>query len=222
MYVIVVGGGEAGYYIAKALLNSAHEVLVIESDERRCAIIGDNLGNIVIRGDGCEAATLEDVGTNRADLLIAVTGDDEDNLVACQVAKHKFNVPRTIARLKNPKHERLFKKLGVDVTVSSTNLVLANIKQELPDNPVYSLLAIKGGALEVVSIKIPSDSVMDGKSLGEIDLPEESIVCLVVRKDGSSEIAKTTTELAAGDEIIAITIPENETALKKALIGATD
>ncbi|MFC1950901.1 potassium channel family protein [Chloroflexota bacterium] len=222
MYVIVVGGGEAGYYIARALLNSAHEVLVIESNEMRCSIIGDNLGNIVVRGDGCEAATLEDVGTNRADILIAVTGDDEDNLVSCQVAKHKFNVPRTIARIKNPKHETLFKKLGVDVTVSSTNLVLANIKQELPDNPLCSLLAIKSGGLEVVSVKIPSDSTTDGKPLSELNLPEESIICLVLHKKGGAEIPKPATELAAGDEIISIIAPENEAALKEALIGLID
>ncbi len=163
MYIIVVGGGEAGYYIARTLLNNGHEVLIIESNTQRCNIISENLGNIVIRGDGCEAATLDEVGTNRADVLIAITGDDEDNMVACQVAKHKFNVPRTIARLKNPKHETLFRKLGVDVTVSSTNLVLANIKRELPDNPLCSLLAIKGGSLEVIDVKIPVDSPVSGK-----------------------------------------------------------
>ena len=222
MYIIIVGGGEAGYYIARNLLNSGHEVLVIESDVKRCTIISNNLGNVVVRGDGCEATTLEDVGTNRADILIGVTGDDEDNLVACQVAKHKFNVPRTIARLKNPKHEGLFKKLGVDVTVSSTNLILANIKRELPDNPLCSLLAIKGGTLEVVNVKIPADSEVAGKQLSELDLPEESVICLLVSKGGGTQIPKPTTVLAAEDEIIAITTPENEIALQNALIGSGD
>ncbi|MCK5430727.1 MAG: TrkA family potassium uptake protein [Anaerolineales bacterium] len=219
MYIIVVGGGESGYYIARTLLNSGHEVLVIESDAKRCTIISDNLGNIVFRGDGCEAATLEEVGTNRADILIGVTGHDEDNLVACQVAKHKFNVPRTIARLKNPKHEGLFKKLGVDVTVSNTNLILANIKRELPDSPLCSLLAIKGGTLEVVNVKIPPNSPVVGKQLSELELPEESIICLVVSKGGSTQIPKPSTVLAAEDEIVAITTPENEIALQNALIG---
>ena len=222
MYIIVVGGGEAGYYIARTLLNSGHEVLVIESNTQRCTIISENLGNIVVRGDGCEAATLEEVGTNRADILIAATGDDEDNMVACQVAKHKFNVPRTIARLKNPKHEGLFKKLGVDVTVSSTNLILANIKRELPDSPLCSLLAIKGGSLEVVNVKIPADSPSAGKVLKELGLPEESVVCLIVSKGGGTQIPKPSTVLAAEDEIVAITTPENEIALQNALIGTRD
>lgn len=221
MYIIIVGGGEAGYYIARNLLNSGHEVLVIESDVRRCTIISDNLGNIVVRGDGCEAATLEEVGTNRADIIIGVTGDDEDNLVACQVAKHKFNVPRTIARLKNPRHETLFKKLGVDVTVSSTNLILSNIKHELPDSPLCSLLAIKGGSLEVVNVKIPVDSQVAGMQLGDLELPAESVVCLVISKARGSQIPKPSTVLAAEDEIVAITTPENEAALQNALIGSS-
>jgi len=222
MYIILVGGGEAGYYIARNLLNSGHEVLVIESDVNRCTIISDNLGNIVVRGDGCEATTLEEVGTNRADILIGVTGDDEDNLVTCQVAKHKFNVPRTIARLKNPKHEGLFKKLGVDVTVSSTNLILANIKRELPDSPLCSLLAIKGGTLEVVNVKIPPDSQVAGKQLNELVLPEESVICLIVSKGGGTQIPKPSSVLAAEDEIVAITTPESEAALQNALIGTQD
>jgi trk system potassium uptake protein TrkA len=220
MYIIVVGGGEAGYYIAKTLLNGGHEVLVIERDTQRCNVIEENLGNIVIRDDGCEAATLEAVGTNRADVLIAITGDDEDNMVSCQVAKHKFNVPRTIARLKNPKHESLFRKLGVNVTVSSTNLVLANIKHELPDSPLHSLLTIKGGSLEVVNVIIPPDSSVSGKLLCELALPEESIICLITSKGGSAQIPKPTSVLAAEDEIVAITTPENKDPLQNALTGS--
>src|SRR3972149_6109368 len=124
MYIIVVGGGRVGYYLTKALLGEGHEVLLVEKDAAICETITDELGSVCLRGDGCEATTLAEVGTDRADMLIAVTGDDEDNLVACQVAKHKFNVPRTIARIGNPQNEMLFKKLGIDVTVSSTKIIL--------------------------------------------------------------------------------------------------
>ncbi|MBT3364000.1 MAG: TrkA family potassium uptake protein [Chloroflexi bacterium] len=219
MYIIVIGGGQSGYYIARTLLKSSHEVVVIEHDFLRSAVISEQLGNIVVRGDGCEATTLEDIGTSRADLLIAVTGDDEDNLVACQVAKHRFNVPRTIARLKNPRHQGLFKKLGVDVTVSSTNLILADIKKELPDNPLCSLLSIKGGSLEVVNVIIPPDSTVAGKQLGELDLPRESVICMIVSKGGGTQIPHDDIVLAAEDEIVAITTSENEIALQNALIG---
>src|SRR4030042_708847 len=132
MYIIVVGGGRVGYYLLKALLNEGHEVLLLEKDARIGRNIGEELGSVCYRGDGCEAATLAEVGTSRADMLVAVTGDDEDNLVACQVAKHKYHVPRTIARIRNPKNEALFKKLGIDVTVSTTNIILEVIEREVP------------------------------------------------------------------------------------------
>src|ERR1039458_2597468 len=136
MYIIVIGGGKVGYHLAKALLTEGHEILVIEKDQSRIDYICNELGSICLNGDGCEAAVLSEAGTERADMLIAVTGDDEDNLVACQVAKHKFKVPRTIARIKNPRHEKLFKTLGIDVTVSATNIILENIETEVPTHPL--------------------------------------------------------------------------------------
>jgi trk system potassium uptake protein TrkA len=116
MYIIIIGGGRVGYYLSKALLDEGHEILIVEKNATYCQTVNDELGNICFHGDGCEASTLAEVGTARADMVIAVTGEDEDNLVACQVAKHKFKVPHTIARIRNPKNEKLFKKLGIDVT----------------------------------------------------------------------------------------------------------
>jgi trk system potassium uptake protein TrkA len=135
VYIIIIGGGRVGYYLSKALLNEGHEILVIEKDAAKVEHIEEELGSICMQGDGCEAATLEEAGTERAGLFIAVTNEDEDNLVACQVAKHKFNVPRIIARIGNPKNETLFKRLGIDVTVSATNLILEYIEQEVPTHP---------------------------------------------------------------------------------------
>ncbi|MBE0415482.1 MAG: TrkA family potassium uptake protein, partial [Dehalococcoidia bacterium] len=154
MYIIVVGGGKIGFYLTAALLNEGHEVLVLEKDARRCEFICEQLGSVVVHGDGCEARTLAEVGTERADMFIAVTDEDEDNLIACQVAKHKFKVPRTIARINNPKNEKLFKKLGIDVTVSSVNLILEHIEEEVPTHPLIHLLTLKGGGLEIVEVKI--------------------------------------------------------------------
>ncbi|MGD0205599.1 MAG: TrkA family potassium uptake protein, partial [Dehalococcoidia bacterium] len=152
MYIIIVGGGKVGYYLAKQLVEDGHEVLVIEKDAAKCQQIADELGDIAVRGDGCEGTTLDAAGTGRADLFIAVTGDDEDNLVACQVAKNKFDVRRTVARINNPKNEIIFKKLGIDTTVSSTALLLANIEQELPSHPLIPLLTLKGSGLEIVEV----------------------------------------------------------------------
>ena len=126
MYIIIIGGGRVGYYLAKALLDEGHEILILEKNTTVCDTVNDELGSICYRGDGCEAATLAQVGTGRADMLVAVTGEDEDNLVSCQVAKHKFKVPRTIARIRNPRNEVLFKKLGIDV-YKDTEIVIQNI-----------------------------------------------------------------------------------------------
>src|SRR5881397_1906271 len=114
MFVLVVGGGKVGYYLAKELVESGHEVVLMEKDHARADQIADEIGSIVIAHDGCEGKYLAEAGANRADIVAAVTGDDEDNLVICQMAKHHFDVPRTIARVNNPKNEALFKHLGVD------------------------------------------------------------------------------------------------------------
>src|SRR6266700_4011398 len=114
MYIIIGGGGDVGYYLTKSLLSQGHEVLLLEKGNIRYQALSEELGQSVVRGDACEARTMEEVGANRADVVIAVTGEDEDNLVICQMAKKRFNVTRTIARLNNPKHEVLFQKLGID------------------------------------------------------------------------------------------------------------
>ena len=220
MYMIVIGGGRVGYYLTKALLDEGHEVLIIEKDATVCESITAELGGICIRGDGCEASTLTEVGTERADMFIAVTGDDEDNLVACQVAKYKFNVPRTISRIRNPKNEGIFKKLGIDVTVSSTNIILEHIEEEVPTHPLTHLLEIRDKGLEIVEVKIPPDSTTVGKSVKELSLPPGSVLSLIIRKEHKPYVPAANTILQAGDQIIAVTTPESEEALRTALIGA--
>jgi len=219
MYIIVVGGGRVGYYLTKALLDEGHEVLMVEKDAAICETITDELGSICLRGDGCEVSTLAEAGTDRADMLIAVTGDDEDNLVACQVAKHKFNVPRTIARIGNPQNETLFKKLGIDVTVSSTNIILEHIETEVPTHPLTHLLAIEDSGLEIVEVKIPPESTSVGKSVRELSLPRGSKLALVIRQEGKNRVPTLNTILRAGDRVIALTTPELEEALRIALRG---
>src|ERR671932_2401836 len=134
MYILIVGGGKGGYYLARTLVDEgATEVSLIEKNPQKVAIFTERFGEVVMQGNGDEAATLQAAGAARADVVIAVTGDDEDNLVICQVAKAHFNVPRTIARVNNPKNEELFRRLGIDVTVSATNIILNVIEQEIPE-----------------------------------------------------------------------------------------
>ena len=219
MYIIVIGGGRLGYYLLKALLSEGHEVLILEKDARICKTITDELGSVCFRGDGCEAATLAEVGTGRADMFIAVTGDDEDNLVACQVAKHKHNVPRTIARLRNPKNAVLFKKLGVDVTVSSTDLIIEAIEREVPTHPVTQLLTLDEKGLVIVDVRIPAGSSTVGKAVKDLNLPQESKLAIIIPNEGSAHVPIAHTVLKAGDQIIAITPAESKEALRAALSG---
>ncbi|HUT68066.1 MAG TPA: TrkA family potassium uptake protein [Dehalococcoidales bacterium] len=219
MYIIVVGGGRLGYYLLKALLNEGHEVLVLEKDARICKTITDELGSVCFRGDGCEAATLAEVGTGRADMFVAVTGDDEDNLVACQVAKHKHNVPRTIARLRNPQNAVLFKKLGVDVTISTTDIILEAIEREVPTHAITELMTLDEKGLVIVDVRITPESATVGKMVKELSLPKESKLALVIPHEGSTHVPAANTVLQAGDQIIAVTSPESKEALKAALSG---
>jgi len=219
MYIIVVGIGRVGYYLMKALLDEGHEAFAIEKSASICENVVAEMGSVCVRGDGCEASTLTAAGTGRADMLIAVTGDDEDNLVACQVAKHKFNVPRTVARIRNPKNETIFKKLGVDVTVSATNIILERIAEELPTHPLTHLLTISDEGLEIVQIKIPPDSATAGKTIKELSLPPKSTLSLIIRKERKPIIPKANTTIQAEDQIIAVTTPESEEALRATLRG---
>jgi trk system potassium uptake protein TrkA len=219
MYIIVIGGGRLGYHLLKALLNEGHEVLVLEKDVRICKTITDELGSVCFRGDGCEAATLAEVGTGRADMLVAVTGDDEDNLVACQVAKHKHNVPRTIARLRNPQNAALFKKLGVDVTISTTDIILEAIERQVPTHPATELLTLDEKGLVIVDVKISPESTTVGKTVKDLSLPKESKLALIIPNEGSAHAPAANTVLQAGDQIIAVTTPETKEALQAALRG---
>lgn len=219
MYIIVIGGGRVGYYLSKALIDEGHEVVIVEKSARFCEIIKEEMGSICIHGDGCETAILTEIGTGRADMFIAVTGDDEDNLVACQVAKHKFNVPRTIARIRNPANEIIFKKLGIDVTVSSTNIILEQIEEVVPTHPLTHLLTIEDKGLAIVEVKIQAESTAIGKPIKELSLPKGSRLALICPVDGKHRAPTAITTLQAGDRVIAITPSESEEALRTALRG---
>jgi trk system potassium uptake protein TrkA len=219
MYIIVVGGGKVGYHLAKALLSEGHEVLVIEKDRGRIEFISNELGSICLLGDGCEAAMQAEAGTSRADMLIAVTGEDEDNLVACQVAKNKFKVPRTIARSTNPKNESLFRQLGIDVTVNSTNVIMEYIQQEVPTHILTHLLTIRDRGLELVDVKITGDSKSIGKKLKDIAVPAGSVLALIIRRDQTPLLPSQDVVLRNGDQIIALTPSDAEERLKTALMG---
>ena len=218
MYIIIVGGGKVGYYLAKELVEANHEVLIIERNPAKVAEIAETLGEIAMRGDGCEAAIQERAGTSRADLLLAVTGEDEDNLVACQVARHVFNVPRTVARINNPKNDLIFRKLGIDLTVSATEAIMSHIEQELPTHPLISLMRLRRG-FEIVEVRIPEHSGVVGKVIRDVLLPHHSIIWGIVDTEGNPKTPTADTVLHAGDEVVAVALTESEEALRAALMA---
>ena len=219
MYILLVGGSTVAYHLAKNLLARSHEVLIIERDRARSDELGRDLGDVMLQGDGCEATVLESAGASRADTLIATTGQDRDNLTACQVAKTRFRVSRTIAIVNDPRNESLFKKLGVDVTISVTSLILSYIEHQLPEHAPVPLLDFDASGAELVSVKIPGDLGVHGKRLGELDLPAGTFISLIIDSDGVPKAPSPDLVLNEHDEVIAVTAPEDEETLRAALFG---
>lgn len=218
MYIIVVGGGKVGYYLTKTLLSEGYEVLLIERLPEKAERYSERFGSVVLAGDGAEAVTLAAAGAARADVVIAVTGEDEDNLVICQVAKQKFHVERTIARVNNPKNEHLFRMLGIDVTVSQTNLILHLIEQSIPEHSFVHLLSLKHADLAIVDAKVGQDSPCAYKSIQTIDLPPECIIAAISR-GAQLIIPSPSTEIVPGDDVIAIARRDQDDELRTLLVG---
>jgi len=217
MYIIIVGGGKVGYYLAKTLLQDEHEILIIERDKRKCDIISAELGGIVLRGDGTDSIVMEEAGMNRCDLAIAVTGDDEDNLMICQMAKKKFGVKRTIARINNPKNEHIFKLLGIDQTVSVTDLILAQIEREIPAQSLVHLLTLRDVGVSFLEAKVPPDSPAVNKPLRELNIPDDVVIPMIIR-GGKGIVPSGDTTLKAGDEVVAVTT-SSEDVLERIFAG---
>ena len=216
MYIIVVGGGKVGFYLTKTLLSEGYEVLLIERNAGKVDFFNEQLGGVALRGDGAEASVLATAGAGRADVVIAVTGEDEDNLVVCQMAKLAFNVEKTIARVNNPKNEPIFKMLGIDVTVSHTAHIMSIIEQAIPETPMIHLLNLQHPDLAIVDLKVGEESPVNGVALGDIELPNDCIIAAILRGPDLI-IPSETTELAEGDDVIAIAHADQEDALRRLL-----
>jgi trk system potassium uptake protein TrkA len=220
MYIIVGGGGDIGYYVTKSLFNQGHEVLLIEKGAARYQSLKEELGQSVFRGDACEARTMDEVGAGRADVVIAVTGEDEDNMVICQLAKKRYKVARTMARLNNPKHEDIFQRAGIDIIVSPTKTILSLIEAELPSSRFVPLMTLKSAGVEIIEVRIPAESSVVGKTLSEVNLPRSCNLALIIR---DKQFVKPTAEtvLQPNDDVFALVNREGEQALRDAF-GATE
>lgn len=220
MYVIVIGGGKVGYHLTKTLEQEGQEVLLIEKDRKSWDYLKEHLGDLVMLGDGCEVRTMSEAGMARANVVVAVTGDDEDNLVICQMAKRKFGVPRTLARVNDPRNEALFQELGIDQTVSSTRVIFNLLEQQIESGQVIPLAALKKGEIEVVEIDITPGSPVAGQKIGQLDLPPNTLIISVIR-DGNAMIPHADSKIRDGDSVIAMIKAERERELRAAFGGET-
>ena len=218
MYIIVVGVGRVGLHLAKALIAVGHEVTAIERDASRYQYIADEIGSVAIQGDGASLDDLKAGGANRADLVIAVTGSDETNLAVCQMAKGVFSALRTMSLVKSPSNDALFRVLGVDTTINTTHLMLSNIEEEVPSQPLVHLLDLQRHSMDIVALSIPQDASVVGKLLTEVSMPPSRFVTLVVKDDGPF-LPHDDLVLNAGDEVVVVTVADEEQALLEALTG---
>ena len=219
MYFLIVGCSEAGYHLSKALLASEHEVAVVEQNTARHRMLADELGSVAFAGDGTDEGTLKRAGINRADAVMALTGRDETNLVICQIAKHVFNVPRTMVLVKDPKNEPLFHILGVDVVVNEVHQILLSFEEGVPGRPFVHLMNLQVPGRELVSVAIPEGASVVGKRLRDVELPPNSMIALVVKKH-SVELPSGAVVLEAEDELVAVTQTNDEQTLYDILTEA--
>jgi len=218
MYIVVVGAGKVGYFLAKRLIASKNTVSIVEKDRAVCEEIAKELEGLVINGDGCDPRILEEAGIERADVLAAVTGEDEDNLIICQLAKERFNIRRTVGRVNNPDNEHTFSELGIDVPVDSTKLIAKVIEEEVSFSDFVNLMSFKRGKLTIVRVDLPQDSPVIDKEVKDIELPADAVLVSILRGE-EVIVPKGNTVLKSGDDIIAITSIGNEPQLLNLLVG---
>lgn len=218
MYVVIVGCSSVGYHLTKVLLAAGHEVTVVEKDHGRCQLLWNELGSVVLEGDGTDERDLKSAGTARADVFVGSANLDETNLVACQIAKHVFQVPHTMAVVKDTKNEPLFEVLGINVAVNATHLLVTALEEGVPGQPLLHLMNPRVPDLELVSVNIPEDSSVVGKRLDELILPPHSFISLVIKRTQAS-LPSNDLVLEVQDEVVAVTTTEEEHSLYEALTG---
>jgi trk/ktr system potassium uptake protein len=218
MYVVIAGGGKVGSNLARGLLDQNHEVTLIEQRRDRFERLELELEHQVQHGDATEIYVLERAGIARPpDLVLAVTGDDEDNIVICQIAKEKYGVPKVIARVNDPRNQAHFDLLGIAPTISATSSIMALVEHEVPEHGLIHLLDLRHENLEIVEVVVGKNSSSAGKTVEGLELPEDARLISVTR-DGQSEIAVGSTALRKGDRVLAILQPGKEEELRKALL----
>jgi trk system potassium uptake protein TrkA len=216
VYAIIVGGGKIGYFLARSLINRNYEVLLMEKDSASFHRLFADLGDVVMQGDGCEPITLQMAGVERANLVVAATGDDADNLVICQMAQHCFKRRRVIARVNNPENESIFEKLGISERVNSTGAILNIIRQKMQRPAVVLMGMLESSDIEVVEIILEENSPLVEASLRDLQLPHETLIISVLR--GGKALIPHADFIFAVDDVVVALIPSKwESTLREFL-----
>ncbi len=218
MHILIAGAGKIGYFLAKRLVAAKHAVSIIDKEQAICEEIAKELEALVINGDACDPRILEEAGVEHADVLAAVTGDDEDNMIICQLAKERFKVQRTVGRVNNPGNEHTFSELGIDVPVDSTKIIAKVIEEEVSFSDFVNLMSFKRGKLAIVRVDLPLDSPVINKEVKDVELPADSVLVSIVRGE-EVIVPKGNTVLRPGDDVIALTLIGNEPQLLNLLVG---
>ena len=216
MRMIIVGGGKAGWNLARILLERRHTVSLIERDRQRCEKLADDLDAAIFRGDGTNVAVLEAAGAQNADCFMAVTGSDQDNLVACQVAQDHFHAKKVISRVNDPRNIETFRVLGIRNTVSSTEVLTKMIEQEADLAHMHLIATLNQGKAGICSMTLPEDTALDGVALKDISLPAGTLVISLIRR-GVLTIPNGSTILQRGAELVAVSEERSQKALMRAL-----
>ncbi len=217
MYIVIVGAGKVGYSLYSDLRKAGHEVLVIEKVAEKYKSLEKEMGTALLQGNGCEVNVLKDAGLDRADIFVAVAGEDGDNLAACQLAKEKFSVSQVIARLNSPKNEHIFNELGIKCIVNVVDLILKNVKAQASICPLNTLIRI-GDKQELVLAKVPRWSRVVGKQIKALSLPSTVVVSLVIR-EGVGKLPSDDIVLESGDELVCLVSKEDIKALNTIFTG---
>jgi trk system potassium uptake protein TrkA len=212
MYAIIAGGGKVGWNLARELMGKGHEVTLIESDRNRYLTIEQELEHVAQYGDATELWVLERAGIQRAELVVAVTGDDEDNILICQIAREKYLCDRIIARVNNPRNRRWFELLDIQPAVSATDLILRLIEHEVPSYGLVHLLDLRDEKLEIIEVEVTDGAPAAGLPVSDVELPDGALIISVLR-DGGGFVPKGDTRIEAGDEVLLVLDPGLEDAI---------
>ena len=218
MFLLIAGGGKVGSNLARTLIRAGHEVTLIEQRDVRYLHLEAEFEHQVHKGDATELFVLERAGIRRPpDVVVAVTGDDEDNVIICQLAREKYGVETTIARVNDPRNQPYFDLLGISPTVSATASIMGLIEHEVPEHGLIHLLELRKENKEIVELTVGRGALCAGQQIGKVALPEGSKLILVVR-DGKAEVPDDTMQLEEGDSVLAILEPGKEDEFRRVLV----